>query len=765
MGKVVLRVVVSALALSVLYTILGSLAGSYFVEHELRKLFDQPGEQNLAIGASQFNPFTLSAALDDLSLNEANGTAFLTVEGVRLNFSIIGLLQQQFILGEASLRKPKLVVDISNPPQPGLVRLLALLSNMRGPTDGASGIQIEQASVEGGSIYFEHGPERLARQVGTTEPFEMTLDEISLQISHYQGAGAKPAGLELATRINESSMLRAKGQLLPSSGTIEASVQMDALDLSGFRSLIGSNSVIQHLSGRMRADGLLSHKPGDTRFAGDMAFEHLETGVTPQGRPLFSTGELMVRDAEIGGWPLRVSTRLLEFKQPRLELEIAGTGDPTGSTIGHDSILSGLRGAFSSNGTTIAVSDGQVRITDPRLDQGVRIGLERVTGAIASHASESSQIMKVQLSASMGESGPVTLGSVLRFSDDHGQEAEGVAGEVTAELDMRQDDVSFLSAYAARFAGREISSDTLDLDLRYRLDAGTLAVSSAISFGQLALGPRSAPAPKHDLPLELTIALFTDTLGETHFDFPFLRHLADSDGSVPVAIEFGLSDFIAEVTTRPFSVLENLVGFSEAPLDTIVFDPGSAAISPLAEKQLIALGEALDKRPGLGLRAISGQARQADRDALARRQVSLHVTLAASTRPSGRSDQKIPDFTDPKVQTVMDEFASTRLGANELARLDARQDLNEISDGTSPAAYYGAVFEALVAQEPVADNSLRQLARYRAQSVIRKLGTLGIASDRLQTGNSQQADDPPISLQVFTPATTVTRLVDFPTPR
>jgi hypothetical protein len=749
------------LVASVAYTLLGSLAGSFFVERWLQQLVAQQHEQSLGIGAMLFNPFTLSAELEELRLEEADGTAILTVDNARLDFSIKSLLQQKIVLSEVLLQKPRLEVDISAPPHRGLAPLFATWSTMNQTASGAPGIRVDLASAHAGIVQLRDGAGQRAMRPNAPAPFEMTLSELGLQISHYQGGSVEPASLVLSMKIDKSATLSGNGRLAPVTGAVEISVQLVGLDLARFRPLFVSNFAFRRLSGVLGADGLLSHNADDTRFAGELAIKQLETGVVEQGRPLFSADEFIVHGADILLWPLRASARVLELNQPRFELTLAATGDP----IGADDLSQWLLRAFAQNGKalagdgpatptwppgidTLAVSGGAVSITDPRFSTAERINLERVAVGTAAHVSEQTKTVAMQLAGTMSDSGRVKLSNLVKFTN--GQDASGIAGEASAEVNLQRTDASLLAACFARFTGREIVSGTLQLDSRYRLEGLTLAMANVVSLKDLVLGRHSNPAPMHELPLDMAIALLTDPAGEIRFELPVTSRLADSAGSIPAAIETAVTGFVTDVTARPFSELANLVGFREAALNAVTFEPGSVAISEPAERQLNALGQALSMRPALSLRAIGGHARQSDRAALARGQVRLHVALAASTRPSGRPEQDVLDFSDPKVQAVLEEFVAARLAADELARLEVLRQLNgEISINANPAAYYEAVFEALAAQEPVEDNALRQLARYRAQSVIRKLLSMGIASSRLQLGNSIEAVDTPVALEVF----------------
>ena len=171
-------------------------------------------------------------------------------------------------------------------------------------------------------------------------------------------------------------------------------------------------------------------------------------------------------------------------------------------------------------------------------------------------------------------------------------------------------------------------------------------------------------------------------------------------------------------------MLGDIAGESPSALRQLDFLPGSAELVAPSLQSLDALARALERRPRLALAMHPAYDPVADRDALARQQVQLHVVLATSARPPGQSDDAQLDFSDEKVRGVLDEFTSTRLPRtvrNALA--EQRPERSE--------AYYRAAFDALVANQDVDDAALRRLARYRVQSAIGELIRLGADAGRL----------------------------------
>jgi hypothetical protein len=197
----------------------------------------------------------------------------------------------------------------------------------------------------------------------------------------------------------------------------------------------------------------------------------------------------------------------------------------------------------------------------------------------------------------------------------------------------------------------------------------------------------------------------------------------------------------------PIEALAALVGHGGEDLASLAFSPGTAEMTSGSEKKIALLAQALRMRPRLNVRARPAYEPFADRDAIAARQVQLHIALATSAAPRDLPSNVLPDFDDPKVRMVLDEFASARLTEPQRPELPS-----ETADRNGD--FYRAVYRALVINEPVSDAALRRLARFRARSIINALGENDIESQRLLIADTidtvpKDIDSIPVQLEVF----------------
>ena len=364
--------------------------------------------------------------------------------------------------------------------------------------------------------------------------------------------------------------------------------------------------------------------------------------------------------------------------------------------------------------TGMEVNDGRVLFFDKAVSPATQFEADTVTARIEVSGSTGSTVASVQgrLAAPAGGEFDVEwLWNHGNRDTEFAITANGVA-------------LPALSPYTPAIVGRALVGGRLDLDFDIKRADGRTAAELFLTTEDLELAPPAADQAADSPPIDLAVALLEDRVGMLRIE------RAVEQPSVGTGVEPGrklslmLRTALTYAARNPFEVLGDIAGESPSALRQLDFLPGSAELVALSRQSLDALARVLELRPRLALVMHPAYDPVADRDALARQQVRLHVLLATSTRPPGQADDAQLDFSDEKVRSVLDEFTSTRLPQSmRSALVEEHPERSE--------AYYRAAFDALVANQAVDDAALRRLARYRVQSAIGELVRLGIDADRL----------------------------------
>jgi hypothetical protein len=310
-----------------------------------------------------------------------------------------------------------------------------------------------------------------------------------------------------------------------------------------------------------------------------------------------------------------------------------------------------------------------------------------------------------------------------------------------------------------------LASRTLQLQLAASLDDLGLRLQENIILVQTDLAPNSrldsnsdsAPGSGATLDAEWLLALLQDPDDLIEFETPELTVDSTTGTSLGEVVQQQALAMLTELAEQPFAGLAKALNVSNQNLHEIRFAPGSAALDGVGTNTIADLAGILLQRPGLGIAVTGVYDPLIDKKALQIEQLRTHIALAMAADLAFRTGAEPPDFSDPIVHSVIDEFARRRVPpdvmqkfADQFGHADADQGVLPEGDVT---AYYSTLFELLVDYAEIPQGAMTTLARYRAQAVIDELEDAGVLRERLEaatqaTSNEARVDGVPLPLQL-----------------
>jgi outer membrane protein OmpA-like peptidoglycan-associated protein len=372
--------------------------------------------------------------------------------------------------------------------------------------------------------------------------------------------------------------------------------------------------------------------------------------------------------------------------------------------------------------------DASFDLTDTRATPGQTFTLTE-TGVLLT-AEPQGAAVSINLSGQLTDAGALML--TARMPADP-------AAADTVQIRVADLPTTTLSAYSRQTLGRGLAAGRANIDLAYSKNGERVSGELKLVARDLTFAPGAAAA---DTSLEFAAALLENAEGVIDVDLPF----ATNARSVRNAVTDALAARIAALAATPFDALEPLADGANETASAVPFSPGDASLSDRALATIAQLAEALSSRPRLGLRVNGAYDADADRTALGRQQIQLHVLLATAG-PTTNARAVPVDFSSPRAQDVLDEFAGERLSADRLGEIAALFDCSEGAlSSLCQQAYYAAVFDALVDNEEIADSALTRLARFRALSIANALADAGIDSERVEVAVGGRSIDSPFGI-------------------
>jgi hypothetical protein len=320
------------------------------------------------------------------------------------------------------------------------------------------------------------------------------------------------------------------------------------------------------------------------------------------------------------------------------------------------------------------------------------------------------------------------------------------------KLTFRNLEMTRLTPYSGKFAGRRIDSGKLSVDLEYKVKRRQLAGENKFIVNKLKLGERVDSPDALKLPLDLAIALLEDSNGIIDLDLPVSGSLDDPQFSYGKIIWKAIVNVLTNLVTAPFRALGKLLGLSSEKLEAIDFDPGSSILLPPEQEKLKAVNEALAKRPALTLTLEPGYDPDADRRALQELAMRQEAVGVAGIRLAPDEAPGPVDVNNYKIQTWLEDRYVAHVGKAEYQKLRASYKDKDagaaarILDSqlverlgrqfktrdTGPAsAFHAELLERLTRQTKIDDAALIELARARGQAMRDALLKLGLDDSRV----------------------------------
>jgi len=600
------------------------------------------------------------------------------------------------------------------------------------------------------------------------KPVSHMLDGIAVNTDRIElngAAGSKPLTATARATLQSGGTLQAKARydLRQQQGEVDLGIERAAL--AAFSPYLSNSTRLSLDTGEASLGGKLAlnsaataSKTGESlRFAGKASIRELKLTDQSTQQMFAQWAELSSQDLKLttGAGGTRVELADLLLDQPRGDIvigedgslnltQIGKVGAPaTPATTALSSAPAAVAGpaapattASSAPGDAaptkvkidrVQVTGGDVHFADLSLRPQFGTRVSDLSGLIVGISSEASSRAEVSLEGKVDEFGLARLSGTV---------APASAAQYTdLKASFRNLEMRNLTPYSGKFAGRKIESGKLSLELEYKVLERKLKGENQIVIDNLKLGERVESKDATSLPLDLAIALLSDSKGVIDLGLPVQGSLDDPQFSMGGLVWKAITNLLTKIVTAPFRALGALLGGSGEEFEAVLFEPGEARLLPPEREKLAKLATALEKRPQLKL-AIEGRFdRERDREALADNILKLEVSKRAGMKPPGANEPLVISFTDSKVQAALDELAASagddaaKLRAqylppagNALTGLlqGARERLTE--KGRSEAAdargkYYPELFRLLRGKQQVPDIAYATLAGFRAEAI------------------------------------------------
>ena len=357
----------------------------------------------------------------------------------------------------------------------------------------------------------------------------------------------------------------------------------------------------------------------------------------------------------------------------------------------------------------VNVSDAAADFADRSLPLPFEAKIAALNGEISTIATTSSEASTVKMEGKVDEFGQVRISGTVTPLEP--------AANTDIKVAFENVDMPKFSAYSIPFAGQEIASGRLDLDLGYAISEGALVGENNVVLRDFELGEKVDHPGAMSLPLGLAVALLKDADGRIDLDVPVRGDVNDPEFKYGAVVRKALVNLLTKIVTSPFALLGNLVGVEADELEYLVFEPGRADLSPPEMEKAGKIAEALGLRPQLALQIGGVYAKDADAAALK----ADEVDRAIEERIAAEKDDKAM-YADQRREAVEALLRESLTDADPAAILEEARAAHTAQgdDGKEQfdaVAYTEALRSRLIDAQPLTEAELDSLGAARAETV------------------------------------------------
>lgn len=697
----------------------------------------------------------VSVDLRDIALQPANaGEPPLDIGSVRLGGGRVELADGRVNVNEVVFSGGRILAWLDEEGRLNWERMFAAGSGGETPgSDAETGGQQSPWSVGVDTVRVEDFSVALS-DLALSEPHRVKIAPIGATLKGLSSDPHDEVRFELELGIAEGGAVSAAGSAWPMKPAADFDFELKGITLVPAAPYVSAATRMTLQSGVVSAASHVKYgkeQDGTLSATGSFAADDLLVIEADTGETLLGWRKLSTKGLKFTLDPDRLSIEQVVLDRPSGKFVInedrttnwaLALSEPQGVKRASEPPPAG--GAKKGSEPLMPVSVARVKVVkgflnfaDLSLIPKFRAKIDRLSGSVSGLSTQAGARASGLLEGRVDEYGSTKIeGKLEPFSPER-------YTDVT--MDFRNVEMTSLSPYTIKFAGREVDSGKLSLDLEYKIEQSQLKGDNHIVLDSLTLGDKVESPDAMNLPLNLAVALMKDANDRIDIGLPVSGDLENPEFSYGHLIWKALANLITNIVASPFRALGALLGVEGEELERVLFEAGRGTLPPPSAEGLGMVAKALAQRPQLVLEVRGRYDPKLDGEALRLEAVRREVATRRGVKLEPGEDPGPVEFTEGKSRRALKKLFIERFSKAEYNALkdEVRQQqaqLKQSPEGRQASVEYSpkevlfkAMFDRLVQDYPLEDAALRQLADARAAAISEELTARGgIAADRIR---------------------------------
>ena len=475
---------------------------------------------------------------------------------------------------------------------------------------------IKKVVLENSNVNFEDN--RLKK------PATNSVNDIAIQLYDINSSKGSWLRYKAALSVNHQGKIVADGALRAAPLTQKGDFSIEDISLKEITPYLQERSYLALDDGHFWAKGRSSYEKSEDKpdllLQGSMKLGSLFLQNTREDTSLFSLNSLALNEYTLELFPNRLyinsidvnsfyvdaqidKNRVLNFSQLMRESD---TKEQTETKNKEQKVKESK--AFPLKIDKITVSLGSAKFQDYSIPIKFKTNIHNLNGVIYSVSNIKGEHTLINLHGEIDKYGSTKIEGSL----------DGLEPKKFTDIKMnfKNLDLSSMSGYSAEFAGYEIDSGKLFLDLGYNIMNSKLKATNKVVIKKIELGDEIEDENVTHLPLGFVVGLLEDDEGIIDIDMPIDGNVDKPDFKYGKLVWNTFSNLVTRAVTAPFKFLGAMLGMDTEDLEYVAFESGSSAIAPMQREKLDKLALIMQKRPRLVLKVDSVYAKRSDVQAL-----------------------------------------------------------------------------------------------------------------------------------------------------
>jgi len=435
-------------------------------------------------------------------------------------------------------------------------------------------------------------------------PVELLLDRIRINAYNIDLKKGSWLSYYASMRVNKTGSMSFKGKLRQSPLAQKGSFNIKGISLKDVNPYLNESLYVVLDDGTVSLKGKTNYSPSskkaDLHVESSFKVESLFVNDSRNNTSLFTLNELYTKEFTLELSPNRLyinelnlnafyvnavvdenrSTNFAQLSKKRVDTNTSKEIADTNTTQKEN---------FPVNISKINVALGSARFSDFSIPIKFSTHIHDLNGVLYAVSNAPNETSYINISGEVDEYGSTSL----KGSIDAAKPKE----YTSLAFDFKNLDLNTVSGYSASYAGYEIDSGKLYLDLGYDILNSELQGSNSIMIKQIKLGDEVDDENVTVLPLGFVIGLLEDSDGIIEIDMPVEGNLDEPDFKYGALVLKTMGSLITRAVTSPFKFLGAAMGFDAEKLEYIEFEPGKSIIAPTEREKLDMLAKMMLKKP------------------------------------------------------------------------------------------------------------------------------------------------------------------------